>query len=223
MFSNLLIPLSNFGENGTAALGSYQGMTSNGVFDMAGNVREWCWNKTSKGRCIRGGAWNDVTYTFGNISQASPFDRSPQNGFRCVRYIDADSIRLDVFQPFYPEKNYRNFNLEKPVSAKIFRIYKEQFSYDRMDLNPKIESTDNSSENWLKEKITFDAAYGNERMIAYLYLPKNADPPYQTVIYFPGASAAKDISSENLESGTEFQKGTVSFCGRGRIRRHSVH
>ncbi len=215
-FSSLLIPLSNFGENGLAALGSYQGMTSYGVFDMAGNVREWCWNKTSKGRCIRGGAWNDVTYMFGNVSQASPFDRSPQNGFRCVRYIDVENIPAEVFQPFYPEKNYRNFYQEKPVSDKIFRIYKEQFSYDQLDLNPKIESTDDSSENWLKEKITFDAAYGNERLIAYLYLPKNADPPYQTVIYFPGAGANADISSENLESGTEFQNFLSFIMKNGR-------
>ena len=215
-FSSLLIPLSNFGENGPAALGSFQGMTSNGVFDMAGNVREWCWNKTSKGRCIRGGAWNDVTYMFENVSQAPPFDRSPQNGFRCVRYIDVENIPAEVFQPFYPEKNYRNFYREKPVSDKIFRIYKELFSYDEMDLNPKIESTDNSSENWLKEKITFAAAYGNERLIAYLYLPKNANPPYQTVIYFPGAAANADISSENLESGTEFQNFLSFIMKNGR-------
>jgi len=42
---------------------------------------------------------------------------------------------------------------------------------------------------WRKEKITFDAAYGAERMIAYLFLPKAGKPPYQTVIYFPGAGA----------------------------------
>jgi formylglycine-generating enzyme required for sulfatase activity len=36
-----------------------------GAYDMAGNVREWCWNETPKGRLIRGGAWDVNTYMFG--------------------------------------------------------------------------------------------------------------------------------------------------------------
>ena len=44
------------------------------------------------------------------------------------------------------------------------------------------------------EKVTFDAAYGNERVIAYLFLPKTAAPPYQTVVLFPGANALQDRS-----------------------------
>jgi len=39
------------------------------------------------------------------------------------------------------------------------------------------------------EKISFDAAYENERMIAYLFLPKGSVPPFQTVIFFPGGGA----------------------------------
>lgn len=42
------------------------------------------------------------------------------------------------------------------------------------------------------EKVTFDAAYGNERVIAYLFLPRTAAPPYQTVVLFPGANAVQD-------------------------------
>jgi dienelactone hydrolase len=39
------------------------------------------------------------------------------------------------------------------------------------------------------EKIAFDAAYPNERVLAYLYLPLNAEPPFQIVVYFPGAGS----------------------------------
>jgi dienelactone hydrolase len=46
------------------------------------------------------------------------------------------------------------------------------------------------------EKISFNAAYEDERMIAYLFLPENASPPFQTLIFFPGTGARfeKDIS-----------------------------
>ena len=34
-----------------------------------------------------------------------------------------------------------------------------------------------------------NAAYGGEKLIAYLFLPTNASPPFQTVVYFPGSGA----------------------------------
>jgi dienelactone hydrolase len=46
--------------------------------------------------------------------------------------------------------------------------------------------------------------------MAYLFLPKNSAPPYQTVIYFPGSPAVFRPSSENLENQPEF-KNLVSF------------
>ncbi len=52
-----------------------------------------------------------------------------------------------------------------------------------------LKKRDESPDDWIVEKITFNAAYGNERMIAYLYIPKNASPPFQTLIFFPGSYA----------------------------------
>jgi dienelactone hydrolase len=50
------------------------------------------------------------------------------------------------------------------------------------------------------EKVTFDAAYDNQRMIVFLFLPKNASPPYQTLIFFPGSYAVslKDFMSQAM-------------------------
>jgi dienelactone hydrolase len=61
-----------------------------------------------------------------------------------------------------------------------------------------VEESEESSDYWRKEKVTFDAAYGGERVIAYLFLPKNVKPPYQTVIYFPGWADTGKQSSENI-------------------------
>jgi cephalosporin-C deacetylase-like acetyl esterase len=51
------------------------------------------------------------------------------------------------------------------------------------------------TEDWREEKITFDAAYAGDRVIAYLFLPKKASPPFQAVVHFPGAGAAHMRSS----------------------------
>ncbi len=53
-------------------------------------------------------------------------------------------------------------------------------------------------------KSHFDAAYGGERVLAYLFLPKDVPPPYQTVIYFPGSASTWMSSSQDLESYYEF-------------------
>jgi pimeloyl-ACP methyl ester carboxylesterase len=41
--------------------------------------------------------------------------------------------------------------------------------------------------DWREEKVSFDTGYRGERMAAYLFLPKNVRPPYQTVLFFPSA------------------------------------
>ncbi len=212
-FTSLLLPLSRFGGNGPAPVKSSHGVTTYGAYDMAGNVREWCLNESSKGRIVRGGAWNDIGYMFWMRSQASPFDRSERNGFRCVSYLDRDKIPERLFQPVQYQ-DARNFYEERPVSDDIFQVYKDQFAYDKTDLEARLEAKDESSEDWIKEKITFNAAYEKERMMAYIFLPKVVSPPYQTVIYFPGSEVVFQSSSENLETTAPF-KGMVEFIIKG--------
>src|SRR5262249_7492243 len=60
------------------------------------------------------------------------------------------------------------------------------------------------SEFWRKETVVLDTAYG-ERFRVHLYLPKNAAPPYQTVVYFPGGDAFYARPSRDASlSSTDF-------------------
>jgi dienelactone hydrolase len=190
-FVSKLYPFSNFRDKGPEPVGINHGLNPFGTYDLAGNVREWCWNKTQEGRLIRGGAWNDVAYMYGNWSQLSPFNRSSKNGFRCVVYQDRSKIPVEAFEPIEIEKK-RNYAELQPVSDDIFEIYRHQFQYDDLALNANREFRDESPEDWIIEKFSFDAAYENERMIAYLFLPKNAEPPYQTMIFYPGSYAVNN-------------------------------
>ena len=218
----LLAPFSNFTGKGAVPVGSLPGITPYGAYDMAGNVREWCWNQAPHGRIIRGGAWDDNTYEFGNRRQAPAMDRSPKNGFRCALYLDPEKIPASAFQS---EKliEPRDFYRETPVVDTVFQVYREQFSYDKTDLKARAESRQESPGGWIREKITFDAAYGGERIIAYLFLPANTPPPYQTVIYFPGSASLSTKSSEDLENYYEFPLFLSFIVKSGRAALYPVY
>jgi len=195
-FNSKILPVSNFYGKGTELVGKYKGIGCFGTYDMAGNVREWCWNEAQGGRIIRGGGWDDPNYMYFEWSQLPPFDRSYKNGFRCVKYIDKQKIPVSAFNSL-EYSGIRNFFDEEPVPENIFRIYKNQFLYDKKELNATIEKRDESPKDWIMEKITFNAAYLDERMIAYLFLPKNVSPPFQTILFFPGIYAHWDKDPVN--------------------------
>jgi len=199
----ILAPFCNFQGKGPVPVGSLPGITPYGAYDMAGNVREWCWNESPQGRIIMGGAWDDNSYAFGNRRQMPPMDRSPQNGIRLVLIPDPEAVP-DAAYASRRIIDSRNFYEENPVSDLVFQAYKEQFSYDRSDLKARVESKKENPRGWIYEKISFDAAYGGERVLIHLFLPQNTPPPYQTVIYFPGSIPTWERSSENIESFYSF-------------------
>lgn len=191
--SSIIVPLSNLGSAGALRVGSCEGINFYGIYDMAGNVREWCFNQAPEGRSLRGGAWDDYPYMFSTAIQVDPFNRSPKNGFRCAYYPEPGKIPEAAFGPTLRAK-LREYAKERPVSDAVFEVYKRQFSYDKADLNVKPEAF-KESEQWIMEKVSFDAAYDSERMLAYLFLPKNSKPPFQVVIYFPGGGAVSKEAS----------------------------
>jgi len=196
--SSYIFPLSNFSGRGPARVGSYQGMSRFGTHDMAGNVKEWCWNEAGQGkRYVLGGAWDEPVYMFNEADAHFPFQRYAHFGFRCAKYSSAE-MSANVASQLVPSAA-RNYDEEKPVSDEIFRVYQSLYSYDKTALNPAIESADQSNPEWEKERITFAAAYGDERVIAYLFLPRKMVPPYQTIVHFPGGDSITIRSSKDLD------------------------
>jgi serine/threonine protein kinase/formylglycine-generating enzyme required for sulfatase activity/dienelactone hydrolase len=192
-----IVPLSNFSKEGPAPAGRYRGMGPYGTFDMAGNVKEWCFNAVGENRFILGGAWDEPEYMCLHTDTRSPFDRSINNGFRCMKYLHGNKVVQNTRNAVAHQTTTVDYSKLKPVSDDLFRAFTQIFSYDRTSLNSVIESRDESYRFHIKEKISFDAAYGNERIPAYLFIPKNSDPPYQTVIFFPGALAFTFRSSSD--------------------------
>jgi eukaryotic-like serine/threonine-protein kinase len=190
-----VIELSNFSGAGPARVGAYKGLGPFGTLDMAGNVKEWCWNEVGAQRYIRGGAWNEPAYMFSALDARSPWDRSAQNGIRCVRYneLAESGLQAPITMPV------RDYSKEKPVPEEVFRLYRSLYAYDPSDLDSRVEGIDEENSYWKREKISFAAAYGNERVPGYLYIPKHATPPYQTIIYVSPSMAYWFPSPQPME------------------------
>jgi predicted esterase len=191
---------------------------------MAGNAKEWCWNESVSGQhFVLGGAWSEPAHMFTNNSDTrSAFDRSPVIGFRCVRY--SGSIQPALLAPM--PRSGRDYSKAKPVSEEVYRAYLNLFTYDRTDPAAILEAGEETAD-WKKEKVSVAGAYGGERVPMYIFTPKNTRPPYQTVIYFTGAGAARLTSSDTLLGGLLY--GTMIRSGRavvypvfwGTYERHS--
>jgi dienelactone hydrolase len=189
-----ILRFSNFSGKGPVRIGETQGLSPYGTYDMAGNVREWAWNETGAKRYILGGAWDEPSYMFATQDAQPPISRSSTSGFRCAKY--GGSLPTKLTSPITTLT--RDYTREKPAPESAFALYKSLYSYDPAELDARVESVDDSSANWRKEKITFQASYGVERVTAYLFLPRDAHPPYSVVVYFPGVSSFFKKSSSSI-------------------------
>ena len=88
-----------------------------------------------------------------------------------------------------PSRDVRNM---KPVSSVVFEAWRSLYSFDHGDLKVQAEFVDDTSPDWRMEKVSYAAAYGDKRILAYLFLPKNAKPPYQVMIGFSGGNIFYD-------------------------------
>jgi len=195
--SRFLIALSNFAGSGPLPVGRSGALGTYGTIDMAGNVREWTWNETSGQRYILGGSWADPSYMLMRGQLATPFDRGRTNGFRCARYLSGARAPEALAAPIAP-RPIPAYLTATPVDDEAFELYKGLYAYERSDLGARVESVDDSSDLWRRETVRFKAAYGNEEVIAYLFVPRRGRPPYACVIDVPSSTALRPGSGESI-------------------------
>jgi dipeptidyl aminopeptidase/acylaminoacyl peptidase len=154
---------------------------------MAGNVREWASNLVPQpgARYLLGGAYGDALYAFTQPDSEAPLARGPKSGFRCVKYAaPPDEVLLQPVNSLLFD-----YSRARPVSTAAFQAYRSLYAYDRGPLEATVDGTSDSSRHYRDETVSFRAAYGGERMTAHLLLPRNAQPPFQIVVFYPGDGA----------------------------------
>jgi formylglycine-generating enzyme required for sulfatase activity/dienelactone hydrolase len=198
---------ANLEGNGTAPVDSFEfGISPFGCYNMAGNVKEWCLNETNDGYVTTGGSWQDPIYMFANYGTFPAFYTSNGTGFRCVRtagkvtrHQNAMKIDLEKRIPVY-----------KPVDEKTYQTFLTHYRYDKKPLNPEVIETTETSD-WIKEKVTF-SGIDNDRIIAYLYLPKRAAKPFQCLNWIPHSGVVGGY--QRTDEAAEYFLGPQIKAGR---------
>jgi serine/threonine protein kinase len=194
-----LVPLSNLEGTHTQAVGVSGAVNTLGLYDVVGNVREWCWNEADAKRSILGGSWADKAENpIRNEDAVPPFDRSATNGFRCVRYKNADEA-LKAFGGPIRQEPWPDYYKMKPVSDEVFEVYRNLYAYEKKPLKPVVESVE-ETDLWRRETIRFQAPYGEggEQVIAYLFLPRQRKPPYECVVYMADGGTLRPGSGKTI-------------------------
>lgn len=194
--SHHVVPLSNYGE-APAPVKSFEGVSRDGIYDLAGNVREWTRNAQGESRFILGGGWADLEYAFNDAVTAPAFDRSPLNGIRLVQYTDTLNVAA-AGQPM--QLAFRDYRAEQPVSDEVFEVFRQAYAYDETPLNAELIGAD-TTDAWIRERIEMDAAYGGERLTTFLFVPRGAEPPLQSIVFFPGSNVIYSRSYDDLGTG----------------------
>jgi eukaryotic-like serine/threonine-protein kinase len=190
-----IFSLSNFGGKGPVAVGTMGGLSPWGNLDMAGNVREWSRSESRGRRYALGGAWTDPPRTYLIDNAQSPWMREPTDGFRCARYEAPVAPELTAAVEM-PQPDYSK---QKPASEQVFQAYAGFYAYDPADPRAHVESV-SETPHWRRERVSFEAAYGNERVPAHLFIPRNVQPPYQAVVYSPTIEAFNFRSSDDIRT-----------------------
>jgi eukaryotic-like serine/threonine-protein kinase len=193
-----VLPLSNVATagrrpTGLIPVGTSAGVSEWGVYDMAGNVKEWTANRsTDDRRIVLGGAWDESDYMFFSRDERDPFNRSLNVGFRCARYPDGPSAAALSWTP----DRQRSYDAVKPVPERTFEMFRGVYEYDRAPLQAQIDAVAPADgAGWRRETVSYSGPGGVERMTAYLFVPTRAAPPFQAVVYFPGSAATQLPSS----------------------------
>jgi len=202
------VPRANFASEGAAPVDDFPlGISQFGAYNMAGNVKEWLANPAHERHLAIGGSWRDPSYVYSEVAELEAGYASPAIGFRCARMADTTSTATGGGGgPFVLERRTPTYH---PVNRAGFRSLLTHYGYDRRPLAPRVVDT-TATADWIRLTVWLDAPRADSIM-AYLYLPVHAAPPYQTIVYVPGSNAFFDTY---LRDDTETTLGPHIKAGR---------
>ena len=180
-----LVKESNFSGRSLSETG-VRGVGAHGTYDMAGNAREWVWNIFGGRGLTLGGAYSDPQYLASQTNPLPRMDRSPINGFRTLRLLNARD--MNPFGDAINRPPPKSESFYKAMNDEVFTIYSRNFEVGRSELNTSVIYVDDSNPLWIKERVMVELGYGLESMDILIFKPKDSYRKVASVIIYPGAN-----------------------------------
>jgi len=201
--SPVMARFSNFGEAGTAVVGTHPALSVAGAVDMGGNVEEWTSTSGGGGRYCLGGSWADPAYRINHANPVPPETRRPTIGFRACIYQDDDQTRALERALELPKIDFESI---PPMSDDAFEQTRALHQHSRAPLAPSVDSTRDLSWGAREEWVSIDAGYAPERMPMRLRLPIRGTAPHQVVLIVPSLEmlTSKTLDGHLYEPWEEF-------------------
>ena len=159
---------------------------NNGIYDMAGNVREWVSNNIidNHSRGILGGSFADDTYVPFDFYSQNAWNRSSYNGVRLVKKIEPDNSG----EIFYKREKLRNFYENYITTEKEWALIESLFMYDKNKIN--FEQLNTFKVTGQKFYCTSSNIIASNMTMPVHHLKANPKiKSKKALIYFPGSNA----------------------------------
>jgi formylglycine-generating enzyme required for sulfatase activity/AraC-like DNA-binding protein/dienelactone hydrolase len=159
---------------------------NNGIFDMAGNVREWVSNniKDDQSKGILGGSFADDTYVPFDFYSQNAWNRSSYNGLRLVKKIEPDNSG----EIFYKREKLRNFYENYRTTEKEWNLMESLYMYDKNKIS--FEQVNTSKVNGQEFYCTSSNVISSNMTMPIHHLQANPNvKSKKAIIYFPGSNA----------------------------------
>ena len=192
---------SNINKEEYLRVGTNRGISAFGISDLFGNVAEWMVNSLGTQKLSLGGAVEDQEYFANHATSADLFDRDAKRGFRCIKNVGvpSESLSRDV------DLTLRDYSNSEPITEELFAAFKSQFDYDPTPLDAVTEERTEESDLFTREVVSFASSYdADDRILAYLFLPKQVEPPFQTLVHFQSAMSIRPVRSNGRINVPDF-------------------
>jgi dienelactone hydrolase len=212
----IIAAAGNFLSSGPTPCGAMTGVGRFDALDLAGNVREWCQTADEEGKRYNlGGDWNSPHYSFSTRMSISPWDRSLENGFRCVWYPKESEPSSEALASVAQPKD-----LDLGPDREPFQRLRAMYLYDHdLPLDATIQPANDSEStknHFRHEVVEINAAYNNERFKVHLLIPNDRVGKMETIIFVPGVTAWEN--GRELKVDQEPHVGLLKrLAGAGKI------
>ena len=193
-WSSAFVPKSNYSHTQLNNVGGEETHNYEGLYDIAGNVREWCLNSHNEEhteKSILGGNFLDYDYMFNDYYGQNIFDRSIGNGCRLSKNLKHEAEIDDTAALNEIFIKVRDFFSLPGISDEVFEVYRSQYDNYSKDLNAKVIELELTATSDIKvERYEIPSLTPDDNIIpGYVFYDSSIPPPYKPIIYFPGSNA----------------------------------